>query len=145
MAVSTIRKAGDLLCKESGMTGMRGLDGKLYEVADYKKKIRGGALRGIKFVIVPRECVEVEEGGSARLMESVKPPGTGRLELAEVRVEKSVHEGPGAVTVIAADTILDVMDLLLISNREGEASRLRDPGMMRTQHHERTSRSSKQR
>jgi hypothetical protein len=120
MAVTAVQ-AGRLLCKQAGITGTMGLDGKIYEVADYQKKIRGAAAYGLKHVIVPQQSVKAEGGGKPRLMEPVVNVRTGRLELSEFRVEASVCEGPDAVTAIAADTFVDVMDLLLISNRQGEA------------------------
>jgi predicted ATP-dependent protease len=123
VAVSVIRKAGQILCKQGvGVTGMMGLDGKLYQVCDYRKKIRGAAALGLKYVIVPRETIKLPEGkGTIRLLEPVLNVRIGRMELVEVKVEKSVRNGADAVTVIAADTILDVMDLLLTSNRQGDA------------------------
>jgi predicted ATP-dependent protease len=123
VAVSAIRKVGLMECMaDVGITGLMGLDGRLYGVMDYRKKIRGAAAHGVKYVIVPRESVlELPADKIKRLMEPTVNHTTGRWELTEVQAEKSVREGPDAVTVIAVDTIWELMDLLLIFNHD-------DPG-----------------
>jgi PDZ domain-containing secreted protein len=91
------------------IVGAMGMDGQLYAVSDYRRKLRGASSAGVKVVIVPAESADAD----GHLVERVLDAETGEAKLERVKLERSVRE---SVTVVAAETFPDILDLCASPN-----------------------------